>query len=798
MIYQPRSIQPIHKSIDGTKKNEISMVMNTTDYVSAYKLTIYNMDNTVFYSGSKTSFTDNLYNGDTGYIDLPASLNLVNGTDYKWTARLYQNESNMLITYGNVISPETYTYTVRSGGLSIGNYVFNDINGYSYVFSVLQNLAENDILSLDVSSGIVSLILPASNTSYYLSTTIVDSGSFGTLPTTHSGTKYTYTVGSGGLEVGKYSFSIGASDYWFTTLSNLDSGDSISYDTSTGLIQQTHIQSGNNIVLTLSYVSGGRLIPTQDYNTSTQIYLQRNINIKDGMYLQIGNEKKQISSYESINGLAVVSSAFSGVPAAGTAYSIYSDFIEMTPENMLYVRATPTLSITGASATLTTKSGSFTGTYSQANGVPLVYYLWNLYSIDSNGLNLVKTSKKTYSANIQFSYDGFKNGETYSLVLVCENEFGIVVDTEETFLVSYDEITYDEQPTAVQTNEQGIRVSWLTTIPTEPYSVYTKNAEGYIQSGDNTRTSLWLETGQDIYPNTTIKVGLVEAEGIIDTYNANTGLATLQDELGYVPSSGEYYYIYSQPNYDLNGINFLTNDPYNGVNSASIGDNHLIYEKNTGLAVWPDDYQLTMQFLLEPDFFYGDNDVYQDMALIARYEGNASSGEEDLIVFARGYNFYAIIPSVDNNSLVVGTISAIAQDGLSATISMSSTYNPDTQKFICFINQEYIAYIDSYDSQTNTITFDRSIPEESRPSVGDAFFLYDTVTASYYDSPNNVFVLQSVNFASPYSDYIWTDSGIWQDTYYWVEGGTAIVRASNTWWKIQITKDSMIIGKGGV
>ena len=120
------------------------------------------------------------------------------------------------------------------------------------------------------------------------------------------------------------------------------------------------------------------------------------------------------------------------------------------------------------------------------------------------------------------------------------------------------------------------------------------------------------------------------------------------------------------------------------------------------------------------------------------------------------------------------------------------------QKFICFIEQEFVGYIDSYDAQTNTITFDKSIPQESRPEVGDAFFLYDTVTASYYDTPNNVFVLQNVNFASPYSDYIWTDSGIWQDSYYWVEGGTAAVRASNTWWKIQITKDSMIIGRGGV
>ena len=91
MIYQPKNIQPTFESVDGNNNNEISMVMNTTGYVDAYQLTIYNMDNTVFYNGVKTNFSDNLYNGDTGYIQLPSSLNLVNGNDYKWTAKLYQN-----------------------------------------------------------------------------------------------------------------------------------------------------------------------------------------------------------------------------------------------------------------------------------------------------------------------------------------------------------------------------------------------------------------------------------------------------------------------------------------------------------------------------------------------------------------------------------------------------------------------------------------------------------------------------------------------------------------------------------
>ena len=122
MIYQPRSIQPTYKSIDGNEVGEISMVMNTTNYVSSYKITIFDMDNNVFYEGNKTDFPDGLYNGDTGFINLPTSIGLQNGTDYKWTARLYQPTQDMLITYGNVIEPTTYVGTVGSSGLPMGNY----------------------------------------------------------------------------------------------------------------------------------------------------------------------------------------------------------------------------------------------------------------------------------------------------------------------------------------------------------------------------------------------------------------------------------------------------------------------------------------------------------------------------------------------------------------------------------------------------------------------------------------------------------------------------------------------------
>lgn len=789
MIYQPKNIQPTHRSIDGLKNNEISMVMNTTEYVDAYKLTIYNMDNTIFYDGAKTNFSDNLYNGETGYISLPNTLNLVNGENYKWTAKLYQSSSNMLITYGNVISPTTYTYTVGGGGLTAKNYHFV-IDNDTYIFTVVSNLVSSDIISFDTSSEIASLISSSTQSSYYLPTTKITNSSFGTITLNSN----TYTVGSGGLSAGKYHFKASGVDYWFNTLSDLVSGDTIVFNPSTLTITQNH----SGISISLNYVSSTQLTATQSVNTTTQVYLQRNINIKAQMTLEINNETKTISSYDSTTGLAVVSSAYTNIPTSSDTYNVYSDFIETMPENLLYVRATPVITITGASVTLTSKSASFTGGYAQSDNVPLVYYLWNLYSIDGNGETLIKSSRKTYSANIEFEYDGFKNGETYALELICENEFGIIANTKSIFTVSYDEVTYDEQPVAEQTDEQGIRVSWLTTILTEPYSLYIKNASGYVQSDDNTLYSLWLEPNQDIYPNTTIIVGLTASEGLIESYDINTGFTMLSEPLNYVPTTGESYYIYSEPNYNLNGINIETNVPYSGVNTAAIGDNHLVYYKNTGLATYPTDFQLTMQFLLDDNFFYGDNNVYQDMALIARYEGNDALGLEDLMIFAKDYNFYAITPSESSGSLVGGTITGVEPDGSAIYVSTGYTIDITKQKFVCLTEQEYIAYIISYDSLTNKLTLEKNIPNEYIPDVGDTFFLYDTITASYYDAPNNVFCLQATNFISPYADYVWTDSSNWNDAYYWLEGGTPIGRATENWWKLQITPSGMIIARGGV
>lgn len=797
MIYQPRSIQPSWKSIDANAEAFISMIINTNNCATSYKLYIYDMENNLVYQSNKEDFPEPVYNGETAFIEIPTSL-LNNGSDYKWIARLYQATSDMLITYGNVISPTTYVYTVGVGGLSQGNYCIK-LGDYAYVFDTFKNLNEDDVLSFDSSDQTVTLIMVSSNSEYYLPTTKITLGNFANLTTTNSGTTYTYTVGQDGLTAGDYEFTINNKSIWFTTLSDLAPGDSISYDSSTNKVTQTHIQDAGNIVLSLTFVEGETLTFIQSENTTTQIFLKRNINIKDDMLLQIGSESKTITDYDIRTGMATVDSAYSAIPTSEDSYSVYSDFIETAPENILFVRETPTISITGGGATLTEKTADFRGVYSQSDDVPLVYFVWDLYSVNGEELSLIKTSGKKYSANIIFSYDGFKNGETYVLNLICENEFGIIARDSSTFNVDYEEVIYDERPTAEQTNEEGIRVSWLTTIPTEPYSEYIKTADGSVQSSNNTPLTLWLETNQEIYPGNTIVVGIGGADGIIESYDINTGYTVLKRHLNYTPVSGDSYYILSEPDYNLSGIDFLYNVPYNGVNSAQIKDYHLIYEKESGMSPWPTNYQFTAQFMLDKNFFYGDFGVYREIAHIARYQGSEDDESEDIFFFARGYKFCAAKPSVDNDSIVSLEITDIAEDRTSITIDNTGvTINPLVQKYLRFEDTETLVYIADYDDSTGEISFTGSLPPSLTPSVGENVIIYDAVEEFYYNSVNNAFCLQVTNTKNPYYDYIWSDSEYWNDSYYWVEGGTQIERAADTWWKVQFTQNNMIISKGGV
>ena len=165
--------------------------------------------------------------------------------------------------------------------------------------------------------------------------------------------------------------------------------------------------------------------------------------------------------------MAVVGSAFSSAPSVGAQYQVYSDFIETIPDYIVYARENPTVSINNVPTSLTLKYHTFQGVYTQSDNVPIVYHQFDLYIRNDDGTNkLVNSSGKVYSANLSYTYDGFRTGNTYLIKLAVENDMGIVAETDlYTFSVSYDIVEYLQQPRAVFDSKQNaINIAWVTPV----------------------------------------------------------------------------------------------------------------------------------------------------------------------------------------------------------------------------------------------------------------------------------------------------------------------------------------------
>lgn len=205
----------------------------------------------------------------------------------------------------------------------------------------------------------------------------------------------------------------------------------------------------------------------QSTSTTTNIYLQENINIRENMSLKIGTETRTISSYDVDTGLAVVSSAFSSAPAVETQYYVYSDFIETVPDYVFYARQTPTVSINAISNPVTSRHYDFQGVYSQSDNVPIIYYIYNLYMKNNDGsFSLIDTTDRVYSARLTYSYDSLRSGNVYAIELIVENDMGTIVSTNQIeFNVSYDIIEYLQQPTATfDSSKNAVNISWTAPV----------------------------------------------------------------------------------------------------------------------------------------------------------------------------------------------------------------------------------------------------------------------------------------------------------------------------------------------
>ena len=551
-------------------------------------------------------------------------------------------------------------------------------------------------------------------------------------------------------------------------------------------------------------------IVQQDSENTITIITQPNINIKPGMYVTINGETKQIATYtyDANIGTATLTSDLSTTPKIGDTYQIYSDFIQTIPEYILYVRATPEVSITNYSSTLDKKYKTFTGTYSQSDGIPLVYHQWDLYLVNENGsTTLLKTSGQVYNADMQFYYDGFKNTQTYQISLIAETQFGIVATSGlQTFTVSYEAIEYLQQPTAtVLYDKNAIRVDWVAPVSFPPLTINTLSSYGYVQPGEITSTSLYLDTGQLISPGAIFSSGTF-IRAVILSYNASTGYTTFLNGDVSTVLVGDYYTISNYVD-NMEGVTILRDTPYVRSNSAQLGNSMLEYrnqDSNDAMGVFPDNYNITMQFRPDANFFYGTNGIYNDIIPITSFtiDKEPNDGVGDIQIFAHRYSIVSLKPELGSGDNIVTQTFPSPPEGEENTatqIYLAADIDLSQQSYILFNKGDYIEYIESYDSSTKLATLGKPLPESIIPVAGDTYVMQDTLSVSFYNNVNNVFCLQPSSVSVASNDYVWLDDGnTWNDSMYWVEGGTEVARIAENWWKLQITNNNIKIERGGL
>lgn len=197
-------------------------------------------------------------------------------------------------------------------------------------------------------------------------------------------------------------------------------------------------------------------------NTTTTLYLRTNYLVQSGDWIVINSEKVQITSYDSETGVAQLATALSAVPTVGTTYNIYGDNVKSV-DYLFYARSNASLSIDNLPTTLDTKVYTFTGSYSQEQGVNYKYFIWTLYDeLESP----IATTGEVSTGDIAYTFDGFVSGTTYGIGLELENQDGTNLSVPvQYFDVEYQTPEIYSKPNAeTDCDKDAVRVFWTPLL----------------------------------------------------------------------------------------------------------------------------------------------------------------------------------------------------------------------------------------------------------------------------------------------------------------------------------------------
>ena len=257
------------------------------------------------------------------------------------------------------------------------------------------------------------------------------------------------------------------------------------------------------------------------------------------------------------------------------------------------------------------------------NGNFYVGTTWNGYFVQPEG--------KINEANDRLLCDRAIANGTDTDGTMYDNEVNVMfvgnnTDTIETLKAKYDGATLYYQlatPTEIDLGDSAI-----------PYI----DGINYMHISSNMDTTFSL-----VYPHKTISGNAydytefnppgVKQTGTIKSYNAITGIGTLMPQYSfmYTPMQGDSYAVISNI-YNVSGFSYLYNTPYNTVNSLYTHGYTATWATPDGLCVLPDDFNITLQFSPDGNFFYDQNGVYQEVVNLITTETDDANNEGEFTI----------------------------------------------------------------------------------------------------------------------------------------------------------------------
>lgn len=141
--------------------------------------------------------------------------------------------------------------------------------------------------------------------------------------------------------------------------------------------------------------------------------------------------------------------------------------VVQTSESVFVTRAKPSVSVSPASGTLTSVSQTFTGSYSQTQGDAVSWVRWILRNSSGDAIDDTGT---IYTGVLSYTYDGFFNGENYTLQCTVQTSSGAEVTTTNSYAVSYSSAEQTGGISLTCNPDDSVTVSWAagTDIPGVP------------------------------------------------------------------------------------------------------------------------------------------------------------------------------------------------------------------------------------------------------------------------------------------------------------------------------------------